>query len=105
MRTEAQSKHSLYSPSGDQPPVAGFWIPANAIRLDGRFGANVRRERVTARLTPEKLAEKADLDIRTLQSIESGKLNVPLTTAIRIHNALRCDWADPTFATGEYSGA
>jgi transcriptional regulator with XRE-family HTH domain len=56
------------------------------------FGANVRRERVAAGLTQERLAEKADLNIRTLQSIEAGELNVLVTTAIRLQRALDCTW-------------
>jgi transcriptional regulator with XRE-family HTH domain len=32
-----------------------------------RFGANIRRERTARSITQEKLAEKADLNIRTLQ--------------------------------------
>jgi transcriptional regulator with XRE-family HTH domain len=56
------------------------------------FGANVRRERVAAGLTQERLAEKADLNIRTLQSVEAGQLNVLVTTAMRLQRALRCEW-------------
>ena len=56
------------------------------------FGSNVRRERVAAGLTQERLAEKADLNIRTLQSIEAGELNVLVTTAMRLQRALDCDW-------------
>jgi len=56
------------------------------------FGSNVRRERVAASLTQERLAEKADLNIRTLQSIEAGELNVLVTTAMRLQRALGCDW-------------
>jgi transcriptional regulator with XRE-family HTH domain len=56
------------------------------------FGTNVRRERMVAGLTQERLAEKADLNIRTLQSIEAGELNVLVTTAMRIQKALGCDW-------------
>jgi transcriptional regulator with XRE-family HTH domain len=56
------------------------------------FGANVRRERVASGLTQEKLAEKADLNIRTLQSIEAGELNVLVTTAMRLQRALDCEW-------------
>ncbi len=57
-----------------------------------RFGANVRRERVAKSLTQEKLAEKADLNIRTLQSIEAGGMNLLVTTAMRLQKALRSDW-------------
>jgi transcriptional regulator with XRE-family HTH domain len=57
-----------------------------------RFGANVRRERTRQKITQEKLAEMADLNIRTVQKIESGELNVLITTAGRIRRALRCEW-------------
>ena len=57
-----------------------------------RFGANIRRERMAAEITQERLAEKADLNIRTLQSIEAGELNILVTTAARIQKTLGCDW-------------
>jgi transcriptional regulator with XRE-family HTH domain len=57
-----------------------------------RFGANVRRERNARNLTQERLAELADLNIRTIQKIEAGKLNVLITTAIRLQRALNCSW-------------
>jgi transcriptional regulator with XRE-family HTH domain len=56
------------------------------------FGANVRRERTARRITQEKLAELADLNIRTVQKIESGELNVLITTLIRIKRGLGCRW-------------
>ncbi len=56
------------------------------------FGANVRRERNTRNLTQERLAELADLNIRTIQKIEAGKLNVLITTAMRLQRALNCSW-------------
>ena len=43
-------------------------------------------------LTQEKLAELADLNIRTLQKIEAGQTNILVTTAIRLRRALRCPW-------------
>ena len=57
-----------------------------------RFGANIRRERNARNLTQERLAELADLNIRTVQKIEAGELNVLITTAIRIQRALKCSW-------------
>jgi transcriptional regulator with XRE-family HTH domain len=57
-----------------------------------RFGGNIRRERNARNLTQEKLAELADLNIRTVQKIEAGELNVLITTAIRIQRALKCSW-------------
>lgn len=59
-----------------------------------RFGANVRRERTRREVTQEKLAELADLNIRTVQKIESGSINILITTASRIQRALGCDWED-----------
>ena len=56
------------------------------------FGGNVRRVRVDAGLTQEKLAELADLNIRTVQKIEAGQTNILITTAARIQQALDCDW-------------
>lgn len=57
-----------------------------------RFGGNVRRERMASGKTQEWLAEKSDLNVRTLQSIEAGELNILITTAARIQKALGCDW-------------
>jgi transcriptional regulator with XRE-family HTH domain len=57
-----------------------------------QFGGNVRRERVERGLTQERIAEMADLNLRTIQKIEAGQLNILLTTVIRIHRALACPW-------------
>lgn len=57
-----------------------------------RFGANVRRERVARSVTQEKMAELADLNIRTLQRIEAGEINLLLPTVLRIQRALGCSW-------------
>lgn len=57
-----------------------------------RFGANLRRERVNAGLTQEKLAEWADLNIRTVQKIEAGDINILMTTLLRLQQALKCNW-------------
>ncbi len=56
------------------------------------FGINVRRLRNRSGLTQEKLAELADLNIRTVQKIEAGQTNILITTAARIQKALGCDW-------------
>lgn len=50
--------------------------PANDDRILSALGANIRRERSARGVTQEKLAEVADLNIRTVQKIESGSLNV-----------------------------
>jgi transcriptional regulator with XRE-family HTH domain len=56
------------------------------------LGSNLRRERMARRITQERLAELADLNIRTLQKIEAGQTNILVTTAIRLRKALRCPW-------------
>jgi transcriptional regulator with XRE-family HTH domain len=56
------------------------------------LGANIRRERVALGLTQEKLAELVDLNIRTVQKIEAGDINVLVTTAIRLKQALGVAW-------------
>jgi transcriptional regulator with XRE-family HTH domain len=58
------------------------------------FGQNVRRERNARAISQEKLAEKVDLNIRNIQRIEAGEINILLTTARRIKNALGCTWDD-----------
>jgi transcriptional regulator with XRE-family HTH domain len=56
------------------------------------FGANVRRERVARGLTQEKLAELMEVNPRTIQKIEAGKLNILVTTVLRLQKALGCSW-------------
>ena len=56
------------------------------------FAANVRRERVARGMTQEKLAELMEVNSRTIQKIEAGKLNILLTTVLRLQKALNCSW-------------
>lgn len=56
------------------------------------FGANVRRERMAKGITQERLAELVDLNVRTVQKIEAGVINILLTTIVRIFRALDCPW-------------
>lgn len=63
-------------------------------RILKKFGENLRRARVDAGLSQEKLAELADLNPRTLQKIEAGQTNILITTAMRLHNHLDCEWDD-----------
>jgi len=57
-----------------------------------KFGASVRRERIARGITQEKLAELVYLNIRSVQKIEAGQINVLVTTAMRIQKALDCAW-------------
>jgi transcriptional regulator with XRE-family HTH domain len=56
------------------------------------FGANVRRERLARGLTQERLAERVDLNLRTVQKVEAGAVNILLTTVLRFKKALQCSW-------------
>ena len=56
------------------------------------LGASVRRERMARAITQERLAEMADLNLRTIQKIEAGSLNVLITTMARIRESLGCAW-------------
>lgn len=58
------------------------------------LGANIRRERVAKGITQENLAELADLNIRTVQKIEAGRINILVSTLIRVRAALKCPWND-----------
>ena len=60
----------------------------------GVFGANVRRERAARGITQEKLAELVEINPRTVQKIEAGKINILLTTVLRLQKALGCPWND-----------
>jgi transcriptional regulator with XRE-family HTH domain len=55
-------------------------------------GQNIRRERVKRGLTQLRLAELVDLNIRTVQKIEAGEVNILVTTLRRFQKALRCGW-------------
>lgn len=44
------------------------------------------------KVTQERLAELADLNIRTLQKIEAGQTNILVTTAVRLRKGLGCAW-------------
>jgi len=55
-----------------------------------QFGDNVRRERTAKGMTQQELAEGADLNIRNLQRIEAGEIDLLLRTAVRIRKALGC---------------
>lgn len=58
------------------------------------LGANLRRARVAAGLTQEKLAELSELNPRTVQKIEAGETNILVTTAYRLCRACKCSLDD-----------
>ena len=58
------------------------------------IGANIRRLRVSRKTSQQTLSELADLDLRTIQRIEAGKIDVLLRTLDKIRRALECEWKD-----------
>lgn len=57
-----------------------------------RFGENLSRERAAHGITQEKLAELAELNVRTVQKIEAGSTNILITTVYRLQKAIGCPW-------------
>ena len=66
------------------------------------LGARVRALRVEAGLTLERAAEKCDLDLKHLQKIEAGTLNVTFVTLVRLAHGFRVSMGGlfPGRATG-----
>jgi len=58
------------------------------------FGSNLRRARVNRKITQEDLAERADLNLRTVQRIEAGETNILITTAMRLRRGIGCPWKE-----------
>ena len=52
----------------------------------------IERTKGQERELQERLSELADLNLRTVQKIEDGHINILLTTVIRIQAALGCRW-------------
>ncbi len=49
---------------------------------------------MTRKITLEVLAERANLNIRTLQKFETGQSNILLTTVMRLRQGIGCTWQD-----------
>lgn len=57
-------------------------------------GRNINRLRNEAKFTQEQLAEKADIDRRSLQRIEAGQWNMTVDYLDRLRRSLKSSWAD-----------
>lgn len=55
-----------------------------------QFGDNLRRERTARGVSQQQLAELADLNIRNVQRIEAGEIDLLLGTAGRLRKAIGC---------------
>ncbi len=56
------------------------------------LGRNLKRLRAKARLSQERLAERAEITTRYLQSIEAGKFGASLAVLVRLRRSLGCSW-------------
>lgn len=68
------------------------------MNLAQHFGAAIRRQRETLRLSQEELADRAGLDRSYLGRIERSEQNATLATAQKLADALGSD-LDVVFAT------
>jgi len=57
-------------------------------------GRNINRLRNDAKFTQEQLAEKANIDRRSLQRIEAGQWNMTVDYLDRLRRCLKSSWAD-----------
>jgi len=62
---------------------------ARYLREAKALGLRLRRLREAEGWTLERMAERCDLDLKHLQKIESGQLNVTLVTLVRLSVGLR----------------
>ena len=56
------------------------------------LGDTVRRERMAKGMSQQRLAELAELNIRNVQRIEAGEVDVLFSTVARIRKALGVSW-------------
>ena len=56
------------------------------------LGQNIVKLRMAKKLTQERLAEKAEISHRYLQSIEAGKKQPRIDVVVRLRYALECSW-------------
>lgn len=43
-------------------------------------------------ISQQLLAERAELNVRTVQKIEAGETNILVTTVMRLREAIACPW-------------
>ena len=56
------------------------------------FCQNLKRQRINAGWSQEALAERAEISVRYLQLVESGRFGVSLAVLLRLRRALGCSW-------------
>ena len=71
-------------PKVDERPSRVHKRSARYLREAKALGARIRALREAQGWTLERMAERCDLDLKHLQKIESGQLNVTLVTIVRL---------------------
>lgn len=56
-----------------------------------KLGSKIRYERMKHKLSQEELAEKANMNMRSISTIECGLTDIRFTTLHKIANALNVD--------------
>lgn len=85
----------MVTPYLEEVPWATDWLmPKKRVSRRARevcsyIGANVRRVRIRRGLSQERLAEFADLDIRSIQLIEGGFINLGVAVLVDVADALQ----------------
>jgi transcriptional regulator with XRE-family HTH domain len=70
------------------------WRVALYERAKKAVASNLRRRRADMHLTQEDLAGRTDLDVRHLQKIEAGEVNLTLKTLAALAKGLRVSLRD-----------
>jgi transcriptional regulator with XRE-family HTH domain len=63
-------------------------VPDRSAKIRKTFGETVRSERVARKLTQEKLAEKADLSLNFVGTVERGEQSPTLESVVQLANGL-----------------
>ena len=63
-------------------------MKANYLKIQERFGANLKKIREAKDLSLRELAAKCDLDDSRISKIENGKFNIQLSTIFELAKGL-----------------
>jgi len=63
-------------------------LKANYLKIQERFGANLKKIREAKDLSLRELAAKCDLDDSRISKIENGKFNIQLSTIFELAKGL-----------------
>ncbi len=59
-----------------------------------RLGRRIKSARKEAKITQQALATKLRYQLRTIHKFETGEINIPALTLMKIRKALGCSWQD-----------